>query len=132
MGKEKVNQPIIHKIFPFLSWLKGYQLSFLRGDALAGFTVAVVLIPQSMAYAMLAGLPPIYGLYAATLAPLIGVHVGEFAPAGDRADCDYEPFGANHFEPHCRAWERRVYRVGCLAVFDGRNHLSGYRAGKNG
>ena len=53
-------------------WLKGYQLSFLRGDALAGLTVAVVLIPQSMAYAMLAGLPPIYGLYAATLAPLIG------------------------------------------------------------
>jgi len=72
MGKEKANQPIINKIFPFLSWLKGYQLSFLRGDALAGLTVAVVLIPQAMAYAMLAGLPPIYGLYAATLAPLVG------------------------------------------------------------
>jgi SulP family sulfate permease len=38
--------------------------------------VAIVLIPQSMAYALLAGLPPIYGLYAATLAPLIGAMWG--------------------------------------------------------
>lgn len=76
MESDKTNQPIIYKIFPFLSWLKGYQLSVLRGDALAGLTVAVVLIPQSMAYAMLAGMPPIYGLYAATLAPLIGAMWG--------------------------------------------------------
>lgn len=40
-------------------------------DALAGLTVAVVLIPQSMAYAMLAGLPPVFGLYAAGITPLI-------------------------------------------------------------
>jgi SulP family sulfate permease len=76
MGSEKSNQPIINKIFPFLIWLKGYHLSFLRGDILAGLTVAIVLIPQSMAYALLAGLPPIYGLYAATLAPLIGAMWG--------------------------------------------------------
>ena len=76
MGKEKSKAPIIRKIFPFLTWLKGYQISFLRGDILAGLTVAIVLIPQSMAYALLAGLPPIYGLYAATLAPLIGAMWG--------------------------------------------------------
>ena len=76
MGSQKSNQPIINKIFPFLVWLKGYQVSFLRGDILAGLTVAIVLIPQSMAYALLAGLPPIYGLYAATLAPLIGAMWG--------------------------------------------------------
>jgi hypothetical protein len=36
MGSKKSNQPIIYKVFPFLSWLKGYQVSFLRGDILAG------------------------------------------------------------------------------------------------
>src|SRR5690606_38250259 len=42
----------------------------LRGDVSAGLTVGIMLIPQGMAYAMLAGLPPIYGLYA-SLVPLI-------------------------------------------------------------
>ena len=44
----------------------------VRRDAVAGITVAVVLVPQAMAYAMLAGLPPVYGLYAASVAPWIG------------------------------------------------------------
>lgn len=59
------------RAFPFLAWLRGYQKSFLRNDLLAGVTVAVVLIPQSMAYSMLAGLPPVYGLYAAAITPFI-------------------------------------------------------------
>ena len=60
------------RFFPFLLWLKGYGPSEFRSDGLAGLTVAVVLIPQAMAYAMLAGLPPVYGLYAATITPVIG------------------------------------------------------------
>ncbi len=48
-----------------------YLTSDLRADLIAGFTTAVVLIPQGMAYAVLAGLPPIYGLYASIL-PLLG------------------------------------------------------------
>jgi SulP family sulfate permease len=52
---------------PFLSWLKGYDKDTLLKDFIAGLTVAIVLIPQSMAYAILAGLPPVYGLYAAFL-----------------------------------------------------------------
>ncbi|MFC1812038.1 SulP family inorganic anion transporter [Thermodesulfobacteriota bacterium] len=63
---------LLYRFFPFLTWFKGYQLTTFRGDALAGITVAVVLIPQSMAYALLAGLPPVYGLYAAAVTPLIG------------------------------------------------------------
>ncbi|MFC1489368.1 SulP family inorganic anion transporter [Thermodesulfobacteriota bacterium] len=63
---------LLNRFFPFLTWFKGYQLTTFRGDALAGITVAVVLIPQSMAYALLAGLPPVYGLYAAAVTPLIG------------------------------------------------------------
>ena len=53
-----------------LGWLRNYQLEHLRGDVLAGLTTAVMLIPQAMAYALLAGLPPIIGLYAAAV-PLI-------------------------------------------------------------
>jgi len=43
----------------------------LRGDILAGLTVAVILVPQALAYAMLAGVPPVLGLYAATIPPLV-------------------------------------------------------------
>lgn len=56
--------------FPISNWLPNYRRSFLPDDLSAGITVGIMLIPQGMAYAMLAGLPPIYGLYAATL-PLI-------------------------------------------------------------
>lgn len=55
---------------PLLSWLPHYDRANLRGDLSAGLTVGVMLIPQGMAYAMLAGLPPIYGLYA-SLVPLL-------------------------------------------------------------
>ena len=51
-------------------WLKVYKKSDFRFDLIAGLTVGIMLIPQGMAYAMLAGLPPIYGLYASTV-PLI-------------------------------------------------------------
>ena len=60
----------MQKIFPFLGWLGSYQKSDLPKDLVAGLTVAVVLIPQGMAYAMIAGLPPVYGLYAA-IAPVL-------------------------------------------------------------
>ena len=57
--------------FPFLSWIPAYDRKNLSGDISAGLTVGVMLIPQGMAYAMLAGLPPIYGLYASTIPLLI-------------------------------------------------------------
>ena len=58
---------------PITGWLFSYHknlASNLKADILAAITVGFMLIPQSMAYALLAGLPPIYGLYAA-LMPLI-------------------------------------------------------------
>ncbi|MEE4607313.1 MAG: SulP family inorganic anion transporter, partial [Desulfobacteraceae bacterium] len=67
---------MITKIFPFLAWFRGYRLADLRIDALSGLTVALVLIPQSMAYAQLAGLPAFYGLYAAFLPPVIAALFG--------------------------------------------------------
>ena len=62
---------IMEKIFPFLIWFKGYNFGKFKIDAMAGITVALVLIPQSMAYAQLAGLPAYYGLYASFLPPMI-------------------------------------------------------------
>jgi len=62
---------MIKKIFPFLEWFKTYNLDSFKIDAVSGLTVALVLIPQSMAYAQLAGLPAYYGLYASFLPPMI-------------------------------------------------------------
>ena len=61
---------------PFLSWTKNYDRSWLKGDLSAGLTVGIMLIPQGMAYALLAGLPPIYGLYAATVPLLVYALLG--------------------------------------------------------
>ena len=60
----------IKEYIPILDWIPTYSKSDFQGDLIAGLTVGVMLIPQGMAYAMLAGLPPIYGLYAA-IVPLI-------------------------------------------------------------
>lgn len=55
---------------PILQWLPKYEKEQLKGDLSAGLTVGIMLIPQGMAYAMLAGLEPIHGLYAVTI-PLL-------------------------------------------------------------
>jgi SulP family sulfate permease len=52
---------------PIASWLPAYRRKYLIADLQAGLTVGVMLIPQGMAYALLAGMPPIYGLYASLL-----------------------------------------------------------------
>ncbi|MCK4839375.1 MAG: sodium-independent anion transporter, partial [Desulfobulbaceae bacterium] len=67
---------MITKIFPFLDWFKDYDGGKFKIDLLAGITVAMVLIPQSMAYAQLAGLPAYYGLYAAFLPPMVAALFG--------------------------------------------------------
>ncbi|RJR25512.1 MAG: STAS domain-containing protein [Desulfobacteraceae bacterium] len=67
---------MLDKIFPFLGWFRNYSAEAFRADALAGLTVALVLIPQSMAYAQLAGLPPYYGLYASFLPPMTAALFG--------------------------------------------------------
>ncbi len=64
-------------IFPFTKWISEWKKpEVVRADILAGITVALVLIPQSMAYAQLAGLPIYYGLYAAFIPPAIAALFG--------------------------------------------------------
>ena len=56
----------IKNILP--EWMRFYERSFLKFDLMAGLTVAILLLPQSMAYALLAGLDPIYGIYSIVFA----------------------------------------------------------------
>ncbi|MBP8172006.1 MAG: sodium-independent anion transporter, partial [Pseudomonas sp.] len=53
-----------------LTWLKGYRRELLAGDLGAGVLVVLMLVPQGMAYALVAGLPPVAGLYASILPAL--------------------------------------------------------------
>jgi len=57
----------IKKVIPILEWLPNYNKSLFKGDLVAGITVGIILIPQGIAYALIAGLPPIYGLYCALM-----------------------------------------------------------------
>ncbi len=62
---------MLKKIFPILQWLPGYKKEYISGDISAGITVGIMLVPQGMAYAMIAGLPPVFGLYAALIPQII-------------------------------------------------------------
>ncbi|WP_158974163.1 SulP family inorganic anion transporter [Cellulophaga sp. L1A9] len=55
----------MQKYIPILKWLPAYNKGNFSKDLIAGLTVGIILVPQGMAYAMVAGLPPVYGLYAA-------------------------------------------------------------------
>ena len=62
--------------FPFLSWIGELNARTLRSDLLAGFTGAIVVLPQGVAFALIAGLPPIHGLYAAMILPIVAALFG--------------------------------------------------------
>lgn len=58
---------VIRRWLPVFEWLPGYRREDLPGDLVAGLTGAAILVPQSMAYARIAGLPPVVGLYASVV-----------------------------------------------------------------
>lgn len=61
----------IKKYVPILDWLPNYKKEFFKNDLGAGLAVGIMLIPQGIAYAMIAGLPPIYGLYTAMIPQIV-------------------------------------------------------------
>lgn len=104
---ETQNQAGWKRLLPFLTWMSRYSPEDLTSDLLAGVIVAIMLVPQGMAYAMLAGLPPQVGLYA-SIAPtllygllgtsrtlavgpvaltsiLVAASVGKLAPPGEQS-----------------------------------------------
>ncbi|MGB5188502.1 SulP family inorganic anion transporter [Robiginitalea sp.] len=67
---------MLKRYFPILDWLPRYEKQWLSGDLSAGITVGIMLIPQGMAYAMIAGLPPVFGLYAALVPQIVYALMG--------------------------------------------------------
>ena len=64
------------RLFPFLRWWPRVGRATLKADLLAGLTGAVVVLPQGVAFAMIAGLPPVYGLYTAMVPPIVAALFG--------------------------------------------------------
>ncbi len=87
------SQGLLRRYFPILEWLPAYRRAWLKADAVAGLSVWALLVPQSLAYATLAGVPVQYGLYTAFAAllayPLFGTsrHLAEGPSAAVCAVC---------------------------------------------
>jgi len=64
------------KIFPFLVWLRLTTIETIKADFIAGLTGAIIVLPQSVAFAIIAGMPPEYGLYTAMVVPIIAALFG--------------------------------------------------------
>ncbi|KAK9439259.1 sulfate permease [Metarhizium brunneum] len=58
-------------LFPFLSWIGHYNLQWFAGDVVAGITIGAIVVPQGMAYALLAKLEPQFGLYSSFMGVII-------------------------------------------------------------
>ncbi|MFC1589735.1 SulP family inorganic anion transporter, partial [Pseudomonadota bacterium] len=66
----------LESFFPFLIWFKLTTRDSIKADFLAGLTGAVIVLPQGVAFATIAGLPPEYGLYTAMVTPIIAALFG--------------------------------------------------------
>jgi SulP family sulfate permease len=66
----------IKALLPFLAWFRLVNKDTIKADAIAGFTGAVIVLPQGVAFATIAGLPPEYGLYTAMVTPIVAALFG--------------------------------------------------------
>jgi len=71
MPHSKSDAPRLSGFLPAIDWLKTYTVQHFSDDLFAGIITAILLVPQGIAYAMLAGLPPQMGLYASILPPVL-------------------------------------------------------------
>lgn len=65
-----------YKVLPFLLWWPLVNKKSLKSDLIAGLTGAIVVLPQGVAFAMIAGLPPVYGMYTAMVTPIVAALFG--------------------------------------------------------
>jgi SulP family sulfate permease len=79
-----INQKILN-LFPSSKWLQNYSSANFKSDFFAACIVLTMLVPQGMAYAMLAGLPPIMGIYASILPMIIYAFIGSSTTSFCRA-----------------------------------------------
>jgi len=66
----------IFRLIPILTWIRSYTLHDVLSDVVAGFTIGLMLTPQSLAYGDLAGLPAQYGLYSAIFGVMLYAFLG--------------------------------------------------------
>lgn len=139
----------LNRYIPITDWIRSYSAADLKDDARAGLTVGILLIPQGMAYALLAGLPPVYGLYA-SIAPLViytifgtsrQLGIGPVAiisilvatGLGNIADPGTEQFIGlalvTAFLVGCTQFLMGVFRLGFLMNFISQPVLSGFISG---
>jgi SulP family sulfate permease len=71
-----MNNRALRNIFPFLNWIRELNGTTIKADAMAGLTGAVIVLPQGIAFAEIAGMPPIYGLYTAMITPIVAALFG--------------------------------------------------------
>lgn len=71
-----VSLPVLRRVFPFLRWTGRVDRNTVRADAWAGLTNAIVVLPQGVAFALIAGLPPEYGLYTAIFPAIVAALFG--------------------------------------------------------
>ncbi|XP_039753946.1 sodium-independent sulfate anion transporter-like [Pararge aegeria] len=85
--RRRCNRKTLHKRLPITAWLPRYSASQALGDAIAGVSVGLTVIPQSLAYANIAGLPPQFGLYGSFLGCFVYIVLGgcRAVPAGPTA-----------------------------------------------
>ncbi|XP_023935103.1 sodium-independent sulfate anion transporter isoform X2 [Bicyclus anynana] len=85
--RRRCNRKTLHKRLPIIAWLPQYSAAQALGDLIAGVTVGLTVIPQSLAYANIAGLPPQYGLYGSFLGCFVYIVLGgcRAVPAGPTA-----------------------------------------------
>ena len=115
-----------HTLFPFLRWFP-MSRGTLRADLLAGITVALVLVPQSMAYAQLAGLPVVYGLYASFVPVIVGslwgscsqLHTGPVAMLSLMSAAALIPFASPGSDQFIALSVMLALMVGVLRLFLG-------------
>jgi SulP family sulfate permease len=106
---------------PFFAWFRNYGKDSLSRDLIAGITVAAVYVPQAMAYALLAGMPPITGLYTAFIATIVAALFGSSrflgtGPVAMTCLLSASVLYSLHLEPKSEQW---VAYMGLLALMVG-------------
>ena len=82
----------LYRLLPFLRWMPRVGKESLRVDLVAGVTGAIIVLPQGVAFATIAGLPPEYGLYTAMVPAIIAALFGSSLCLG-ASPCGLVPFG---------------------------------------
>jgi len=111
-------EPVLKASWRGLGFRPTWRAETLKDDLVAGITVSLVAIPQSLAYAQLAGVPPYYGLYAALVPSVVGVLFGSSAQLSTGPVAMTSLLTAASVAPLALARDRPVHRVRRAARLD--------------